>query len=62
MDYSLWGHKESEATERLTLSLSLSHALAGGLLTKGPPGKSCINFKRGYHMCKVTTEAKNSEH
>ena len=62
MDYSLWGHKESEATERLTLSLSLSPALAGGLLTKGPPGKSCINFKRGYHMCKVTTEAKNSEH
>ena len=40
MDYSLWGCKELDATERLTLSLSLSLALTGGLLTTGPPGKS----------------------
>ena len=47
MGYSLWGGKESDTTERLTLSLSLSLALTGGLLTTGPPGKSCVNFKKG---------------
>ena len=47
MDYTLWGLKESDTTERLTLSLSLSPALAGGLLTTRPPGKSCVNLKKG---------------
>ena len=40
MDYTLWGRKESDTTERLTLSLSPA-------LTTRPPGKSCVNFKKG---------------
>ena len=40
--YSPWGHKESDMTERL--SLSLSPALAGGFFTTEPSGSQRIPY------------------
>ena len=37
MVYSLWGHKESNITERLTLSLSVGHDDGKSLLMKPAP-------------------------
>ena len=50
--YSPWDHKESDMTERL--SLSLSPALAGRFFTTVPPGKSpgCRHLNKTNDICK----------
>ena len=50
MDYSTWGHKESDTTKPLTHT-SLLVQWKHGILTPGPPENSLIyNFKRRFLM------------
>ena len=61
MGYSSWGHKESDTTKQLTLSLFDAEDLAPSYLTH-PWSSSLLFFLRSRHICNlyILTDQKQS--